>query len=106
MIARDEKGMFWKYDCGHCSCYGPLENGVGGIFSKEEILKVIDAMESYHATEAEKELFRIFVNGPTEEKETLEAFIDRRLGEVELGYALEEAGYKKAMEEVKDFLKK
>jgi len=62
LIARDDQGMFQKYDCGHCSYRWPLENWYGWLFTKDEIIKLIESMDSFEATKAEKELFLNFVN--------------------------------------------
>lgn len=39
-IAVDEKGTWYSYSVGHCSCYWPLDSPKSWRFTKDEILKL------------------------------------------------------------------
>jgi len=65
LIAKDAENLWFKFELGHCSCYGPLENWYSWKFTKEEMLELIKALdpEEYgdHVTKEEKQAFLDFV---------------------------------------------
>lgn len=42
LFAKDTNGNWYKWDCGHCSCYWPLERGESWIFTQDEIEKLME----------------------------------------------------------------
>ena len=42
LFAMDTERNWYKWECGHCSCYWPLERGESGIFTQDEIEKLME----------------------------------------------------------------
>lgn len=42
LFAKDALGNWYKWDCWHCSCYWPLERWESGIFTQDEIEKLME----------------------------------------------------------------
>lgn len=42
LFAKDILGNWYKWDCWHCSCYWPLERWESGIFTQDEIEKLME----------------------------------------------------------------
>lgn len=42
LFAKDTNGNWYKWDCGHCSCYWPLERWESGIFTQDEVEKLME----------------------------------------------------------------
>lgn len=54
LFAKWSEWEWYKWDCGHCSCYWPLEHWYSGRFTQEEILILAKEVSEEIFTEIEK----------------------------------------------------
>lgn len=52
----------WRYiNCGHCSCYWPLEKWYSWIFTKEEILKLVEDANDWEIESKDKVIIKDYL---------------------------------------------
>lgn len=61
-ITLQEDWTWRNYSCWHCSCYGPLEHWYSWNFTADEMIKLVENMDSWDVRDWEQEELIVFIN--------------------------------------------